>query len=161
MQELLRAAQIKEDLEEYEKKKKLDDFDTILAVLDGKVRTEGRHYEGKQEVQDDLLIDEGDYRLFYITIYNPNPEYTDVEAYVLFNKKTNKVSYYDHVSNNIYVDDKFIGTSSDTDLLDDVVDEYKMESKVSYSHWCYHSILQCSKRNVICKKCLHLDKSDV
>ena len=109
--------------------KKLDDYDTIMAVLDGKIRTEGKHSEGKQEVQQDLLVDEGNYRLFYITIYNPNPEYSDVEAYVLFDKKSKDVSYYDHNSHNINVDGKHVGKTNNTELLDKVVDEFKMESK--------------------------------
>lgn len=108
---------------------KLNDYATIIAVLGGQVISEGRHSDGKQVVQYELLEDDGQYLLFYITIYNPTPEFSDVEAYVVSDKKSKQVSYYDYNSSNIYVDGKYVGTTNHTDLLDEVVDEFEMESK--------------------------------
>lgn len=123
---LLVAKTCEEKLAEGEKQ--LDSYETVLAILDGKVKSEGaRPIEGKQHVQNDLLGEEGDYRLFYMTIYDATPEYTEIEAFVLFNKKTSKVSFYDNRTREIYIDNKYIGQTSNPEALDAVVGEYKLE----------------------------------
>ena len=121
--------------EEETKVKKLDDYDTIMAILDGKLKsTKAPTFtKGEQHVQQTLLADEGDYRLFYITIYDPDPEYSDVEAYVLFDKKSKEVSFYDFMDHNIYVDGKHIGKTSNTDSIDEFVKEFNLEA-VSAPH---------------------------
>ena len=125
--------------------KKLDAYETVLAILDNKLNTAGSHpVDSKQHVQCTLLGDEDNLRLFYCAIYNAEPTVTEIEAYVLFNKKTRDVSFYDHHTREIYIDGKHIGSLNDTELLDKFVDEYRLESGKAGAGACeaYYDVLK-------------------
>ena len=109
--------------------KKMDASETIKAAMGGYLNSTGvRPTDGKQHVQNDLLIDEDRYRLFYITIYDAEPNVSPVEAYVLYDKRSHKLSFYDNDSNELYIDDKYVGKVNNIDTIDDVVQHYKFEA---------------------------------
>lgn len=117
-------------LMESDQPKKKNALDTIRAIFADEVPSTPK-YSGssrEQHVQLDTLSDGGRWRLVYTTIYNPTPEWSPIEAYVLLNKSTKKLSFLNLAHDELYIDDKGFFSVGNTDMLEEVIAEFKMES---------------------------------
>lgn len=123
-------------LNESTEKKKIGALKTIEAILDGKLplapSTISSSDKKKLMGQRTLLGREDHKSLFYVTIYqNEDTEYDDVEAYVVVDDKTGKLSFHDEDGDHeIYIDSKYVGKGrrSTEEKIQAVVDEFKLES---------------------------------
>ena len=103
-------------------------YDTVSGILSGHISSDSganASTSNRMLVQSDPLVTEDDYQIRYVTVYNPHPGVSNVEAYVLI--KDSGISFYDFNSHEIYTDDTFIGQRSDITALDDLIAEYNLE----------------------------------
>ena len=122
----LHAEQVNED-------QQLDVYGTVEKAMRGQLKSVGRQPDAPgQHVQVHELKRETGYTLSYVSIYNAEEGIAPVEAFVLLNTKTGDLSFYDHDSRDLYIDGKHVGTSNREDILNDYVQEYKLEGGPSY-----------------------------
>jgi hypothetical protein len=102
-------------------------YETIDGILRGVIQTPGATvWGGKMLVQNDPIVTEDDYQLRYVSVYHPEPDIADVEAYVVV--KPSGISFYDFGSNELWMDCKYVGSRRDYSAIDATVQAYNLEA---------------------------------